>query len=182
MDAPDLPAPLNEDAARHVEHTAMAEVASGSSTAFAQVYDLTSGTVFGLLLTLVDDRADAESLLQDTYLELWQRAGDFAVTAGDLDAWICTIAHRKAVDHLRATGRSSRGIESAVGMDPLLSIPASESECIALAYYAGLTQQDIASRTGHPLATVRTRTRAGLSRLRDRAAEVGPSAIPTVPA
>lgn len=181
MDAPDLPAPLSQDAARHVEHVAMAEVAAGSATAFAQVYDLTSERVFGLLRALVGDRPQAEALLQQTYVEVWQRAGAFTTTAIDLSVWICEIAHRRAVEHVRTTG-STRGAQPPVASDPLQSIPPSEGECISLAYYEGLSQQDIAARTGQPLATVRTRTRAGLSRLRDRARDVGPKAVPTVPA
>lgn len=180
MDASDLPAPLSEDAARHVERATMVDVASGSTAALAQVYDLTSGHVFGLLLGLLNDRASAEALLQETYVDVWQRAGGFSAQAGDLVGWVCEIAHRRAVDRLREAG--SPAVEVIAISEAMQGLPPAESECVALAYYAGLTQQEIASRTGRPLADVRTRTRTGLSRLRDLAHGGGPTALPAVPA
>lgn len=77
----------------------MAEAAVGGQAALAQVYDLTSAQVFGLILGVVRDRTAAEHVLQETYLHAWRHAADFEVTRDTIAVWLCGIAHRYAMAH-----------------------------------------------------------------------------------
>lgn len=75
----------------------MAEAAAGGQAALAQVYDLTSAQVFGLILGVVRDRTAAEEALQETYLHAWRYAADFDASRDTVAVWLCGIAHRYAV-------------------------------------------------------------------------------------
>ncbi|WP_449406978.1 sigma factor [Microbacterium maritypicum] len=157
MEAVVPPVPLSADAARATECAMMAEASSGSTSALAGVYDLTSAKVLGLVLGVLGDRSSAEHVLQEAYLDVWRRAHEFGGEKVSVTAWVCGIAHRLAVEHLRAAGSSG----AAVSTD--------ETDCVALAYYSGLSQAEIAARTGQTLDVVRTRTRVGLSQLSNSA-------------
>ncbi|MFJ4223262.1 hypothetical protein [Microbacterium sp. NPDC089695] len=104
MDAPATPSSLGEDAARDASDDEMRDVAAGSSPAMARLYDLTSARVFGLILGVVSDRVHAEELLQDTYVEVWQRARDVAGERGGASDLICAIALRRATAYNRTAG------------------------------------------------------------------------------
>ncbi|PCE15192.1 hypothetical protein AUC47_14580 [Microbacterium sp. SZ1] len=97
MDAPAPPSSFGEDAVRGAERRLMAEAALGGQTALAQVYDLTSAQVFGLILRVVRDRTAAEQVLQETYLHAWRHAADFNVARDTIAVWLCGIAHRYAM-------------------------------------------------------------------------------------
>lgn len=80
----------------------MGEAAAGGQAALAQVYDLTSAQVFGLILGVVRDRTAAEEVLQGTYLHAWQHAADFDASRDTIAVWLCGIAHRYAIAHTLA--------------------------------------------------------------------------------
>lgn len=80
----------------------------GDEAAFAQVYDETSARAWGLALRVVRDRAQAEEVLQEAYLQIWRNAGRFDPTRGGAMAWLLTIVHRAAVDRVRSAEASSR--------------------------------------------------------------------------
>ncbi|WP_144875155.1 sigma-70 family RNA polymerase sigma factor [Microbacterium sp. 1.5R] len=170
--SPPLPS-SGEDAARGTERRLMAEAAAGGQAALAQVYDLTSAQVFGLILSVVRDRPAAEAVLQETYLHAWQHAADYDSSPDGIAVWLCGIAHRYAIAHLRAAVAAEVDTETAEESyadrlsEAMRSLPPEQSQCIALAYYAGLTQYQIAARTAQTIAAVRSHTRAGLSGLHD---------------
>ena len=167
----------------------LARVASGDQDAFAELYDLLSARVFGLILRIVVNRAQSEEVLQEVFFEIWQSAARFAPNKGQGRSWILTIAHRRAVDRVRASQSSSdrdvrvgmRDIEVAhdsvaeqvqlsiegerVGR-ALTQLPEAQREAIVLAYYGGYSQSEISVLTGTPLGTIKTRMRDGMSRLR----------------
>lgn len=82
-------------------------VASGDQAAFATLYDLLSSRVFGLILRVLVNRSQSEEVLQEVFLEIWQSASRFAPNRGQGRAWIMTIAHRRAVDRVRASQSSA---------------------------------------------------------------------------
>ncbi len=164
-------------------------VAEGDQTAFARVYDMLSGRVFGLILRVLVDRSQSEEVLQEVFLEVWQSASRFAPNRGQGRSWILTIAHRRAVDRVRASQASTdrdvrAGVrELGVGQDgvaeqvelriegervatALATLPDPQREALTLAYYGGYSQSEISALVGAPLGTVKTRMRDGLSRLR----------------
>lgn len=164
--------------------------AAADHAAFARLYDVLSPRVFGLILRVLVDRAQSEEVLQEVFLEVWQSAAKFAPNRGQGRSWILTIAHRRAVDRVRASQASSErdvragfrdlgiphdGVAEQVELrmegtrvvTALATLPEVQREAITLAYYGGYSQSEIAALVGAPLGTVKTRMRDGLSRLRN---------------
>lgn len=163
--------------------------AGGDQQAFARLYDMLSARAFALILRVLVDRSQSEEVLQEVFLEVWQTAARFAPNRGQGRTWLLTIAHRRAVDRVRAS-QSSTDRDIQAGFRDLASAPdgvadqvelkvASEhlagalrvlpdvqQEAIVLAYYGGYSQREIAALTKTPLGTVKTRMRDGLTRLR----------------
>ena len=167
----------------------LAQVGRGDRVAFGALYDETAPRLFGLIRRLVVDPAQAEEVTQDVYLELWQSAARFDATKGNALSWMFTLAHRRAVDRIRSA-QASRDRDLRIGVRDL-DVPVDtvaeaaetsvehervqgalgelsdlQRECVALAYYGGLTQSEIAERLQVPLGTVKTRLRDGMIRLR----------------
>ncbi|MWB99470.1 ECF RNA polymerase sigma factor SigK [Agromyces sp. MMS17-SY077] len=170
--------------------TLLGGVGSGDRAAFGELYDRTAPRVFGLLVRLVVDRAQAEEVMQEVFLEIWQTAPRYDAAKGSAIGWLFTIAHRRAVDRIRAA-QSARERDERIGArdvdvpvdtvaedaevriehervhEALVRLSDLQRECVALAYYGGLTQREIAERLEVPLGTVKTRLRDGMIRLRD---------------
>ena len=187
IDGVDVP----EDGTEQVDHVGalLERVAGGDQAAFADLYDMLSSRVFGLILRVLVDRAQSEEVLQEVFLELWQSAGRFAPNKGQGRSWVFMIAHRRAVDRVRSSqanadrdvriGSRDVGdmhdsvaeqvelkIEGARVAGAVATLPAIQREAITLAYYGGYSQSEIAALLRVPLGTIKTRMRDGLSRLR----------------
>ncbi|RLK47436.1 RNA polymerase ECF family sigma subunit [Microbacterium telephonicum] len=169
--------------------TLLARTADGDQAAFAALYDLLSPRVFGLLVRVIVNRAQAEEVLQEVFLEIWQSAGAFAPNKGQGRSWILTIAHRRAVDRVRSSQsaadrdvaagmrelntpseRVDERVETAIEAEKVVralsALPEPQQEALTLSYYGGYSQSEIAALVGAPLGTIKTRMRDGLSRLR----------------
>jgi len=167
----------------------LVRVAAGDQRAFAELYDLLSPRVFALILRVVVNRSQSEEVLQEVFLEIWQSAGRFAPNRGQGRSWVLTIAHRRAVDRVRASQSSSdrdvrvgvrdldaardvvaetveAQIEGERVVAALSALPEAQQEALILAYYGGYSQTEISALTGTPLGTIKTRMRDGLTRLR----------------
>lgn len=165
-------------------------VARGDQVAFETVYDRVAPAVFGLVLRVLRDAAQAEEVAQEALLEVWRTAGRFDPARGTALAWMLTIAHRRAVDRVRseraAAEREARAasaapppaadevaetVESSLEAERvrhcLDGLTGAQRESITLAYYSGLSYPQVASALGLALGTVKTRIRDGLRRLRD---------------
>ncbi|NMO18698.1 sigma-70 family RNA polymerase sigma factor [Pyxidicoccus fallax] len=179
------------------------QVALGSSSAMREVYARCGGRAFSVVLRLLSSRADAEEVLQETFLEVWKRARDFDPERGGLETWVTTIARTRAIDRLRAMGTVARTVEGATHQPPpvsatpvapddaaalgqgrvrvlaaLAQLPPEQREVVELAYFEGLSQREIAERTGDPLGTVKTRARLALEKLGDLLRELSPDTGP----
>jgi RNA polymerase sigma-70 factor, ECF subfamily len=157
--------------------------------AFARFYDLTRARVYGLVTRVLRDPGYSEETTQDVYLQLWRDAASFDPAAGSALAWLLTLAHRRAVDRVRAeqasTAREAR--YGAANADPpadvvadsailreerrqvtqcLDSLTDAQRQCIELAYYGGLTYAQVSQRLLTNLATVKSRMRDALRALR----------------
>jgi len=165
-------------------------VADQDADAFAALYDRTRARVFGLVTRVVCDRGYSEEITQEVYLQVWQNAANFDPDAGSALAWLLTLAHRRAVDRVRAeqaaTQRDSRYAtataeraadvvaDSAIVREErrqvaecLDSLTDTQRESIELAYYAGLTYSQVSERLSANLATIKSRMRDGLRALRN---------------
>ena len=180
-----------EEGGDRIDHAGdlLTRVAAGDQAAFADLYDMLSSRVFGLILRVLVDRSQSEEVLQEVFLEVWQSAGRFAPNKGQGRSWVLTIAHRRAVDRVRSAQASAdrdvrvgtRDVEvahDAVAEQvelriegrrvsrALTALPDPQREALVLAYYGGYSQSEIAALVGAPLGTIKTRMRDGLSRLR----------------
>jgi RNA polymerase sigma-70 factor (ECF subfamily) len=166
----------------------LGRMAGGDREAFAVFYDRFAPLAFALILRIIGERADAGDVLQELFWDVWQGAGRYEPRAGSPEAWLITQARSRAVDRVRAMRRhgvplrspleetappaagrdaADRGGGRATVRSALERLPAPQREVIELAYYAGLTQAEIAERLKQPLDAVKTRIRLGLERLRD---------------
>jgi RNA polymerase sigma-70 factor (ECF subfamily) len=165
-------------------------VARGDESAFARVYDRYGPILLGLLLRILRSRPEAEDVLQEVFLQVWQRAGSFDAGRGRAFTWLVTLARSRAIDRLRAVDSRERAAQrSADGAPPaaaqvpgaeeeasqaeraeavraaLAELPEEQRQVLVLAYLEGMSQSEIAAAKGQPLGTVKTRTRTGLRRL-----------------
>lgn len=166
----------------------LAGVARGDQAAFEAVCARAAATMFGVVRSVVRDPAQAEEVLQETLLEVWRAASRFEPGRGSALAWLATIAHRRAIDRVRAEHRMAerqlRAARYSIDFDEVAetvearldrervrrclgSLTRLQCESVALAYYGGYTLREVAALLGVPEGTVKTRMRDGLIRLRD---------------
>ncbi|HEX5859115.1 MAG TPA: sigma factor, partial [Microbacterium sp.] len=98
-----------DDGSGTVDHAGalLERVAAGDRAAFSALYDMLSPRAFGLILRVLVDRSQSEEVLQEVFLEVWQSAARFAPNRGQGRSWVLTIAHRRAVDRVRAAQAST---------------------------------------------------------------------------
>ena len=167
----------------------MQRVVNGDAAAVADLYDRYGRVAFGLAYRILGDAAGAEEAVQDAFLQVWRKASSFDPDKGaGFRAWLLTMVHHRSIDLLRSSNRhDSRQTELqpdaplASDADPLADVlatldgeqvrtamaglPDEQRQAIELAYFEGLTQQEIADRTGIALGTIKGRIRLGLTKL-----------------
>lgn len=161
----------------------------GDEAAFARLYDATAPLVHGIVVKVLRDRAMAEEVTQEVFLELWRLAPRYDPDRGSVRAWIATVAHRRAVDRVRSeeSARDRDVADAGVRRVPhdtvveevtdrldrarvanaLGELTDSQREAVTLAYYGGHTYRQVAALLSVPEGTVKTRIRDGLIKLRD---------------
>lgn len=164
-------------------------VAHGDEHALAHIYDRYRVVLFGLLVRILNSREEAEDVLQEVFLQVWRRAADFDEKRGRPFTWLVTLARSRAIDRLRALASRERLAQAGAREESeqisdaasdairaeqrdlvtnaLAQLPDEQKRALMLAYFDGLTQSEIATRLGAPLGTVKTRMRAGMTKLRE---------------
>ncbi|MBM2839659.1 MAG: polymerase, sigma-24 subunit, subfamily [Bacteroidetes bacterium] len=173
----------------------MMRVVECDESALSALYDRYSRVVYTTVLRMVKLTDEAEDLVQEVFLQVWNKAGMFVGTKGSVYTWIMTIARRKAIDRLRSSENANRAAsldddevtfevpDASFASDPLHATVSSEYEeimrsglallsndartIIEMSYYEGYTQEQISKKLNVPLGTVKTRMRQGLMKLRD---------------
>jgi RNA polymerase sigma-70 factor, ECF subfamily len=162
-------------------------VGTGDGPALMTLYDRYNRQAFGLAFRILGDAATAEEVVQDAFLALWRNAKSFDTSRGGVRTWLLTIVHNRAIDRIRAAKSRGSTVEievadyAGVTDDPwdvitdqldgaqvreaVKELPAEQRTAIELAYFQGLTHQEIAERTDTPLGTVKGRLRLGLRKL-----------------
>jgi RNA polymerase sigma-70 factor (ECF subfamily) len=181
--APTRPGPAETDLG-----TLLNRVGRGDEEAFGAVYERVAATAFGLVQRVLRDPAQAEEVTQEVMLDVWRTAARFEPDRGSPQAWVATIAHRRAVDRVRSVQAAARrddqaarpgeayddvaeAVEARLERERvrrcLGSLTELQRESIVLAYYGGYTYREVAGLLGIALGTTKTRMRDGLIRLRD---------------
>jgi RNA polymerase sigma-70 factor, ECF subfamily len=159
-------------------------IRAGDQGAMAALYDRYSPVVYSVALRVLGDTGAAEDVQQDVFMQLWRNPGAFDSSRGNLGAWLAVITRNRAIDTLRKrrpqddiedvvlsvvpdmAADADRSRIAAKVRDLLTAMPAIQRAALEMAYYEGLTHTEIASKTGEPLGTIKTRIRAGLIALR----------------
>lgn len=171
---------------RAADQQLLVRVGAGEKAAFGELYDLYSGRVLALLIRLLRDRRDADDVLQETFWQVWRTAASYDQNRADPVAWLLLIARSRAIDTLRRRGRSAMpeiATEPSNDQSPSANLETVElgdrvrtalqclnedqRRAIQLAYYSGLSHQQIADELSIPLGTAKTRIRQGMLKLRD---------------
>ena len=172
-------------------------IAARDEAALAQLYDRYRVILFGLLMRILNNREEAEDVLQEVFLQVWRKAEDFDENRGRPFTWLVTLARSRGIDRLRTLAARDRVAEAGAretveefsdaandafkseqrGLvnQALAQLPDEQKRPLMLAYFDGLTQSEIATHLGAPLGTVKTRMRSGLTHLRELLAGQGES-------
>jgi RNA polymerase sigma-70 factor (ECF subfamily) len=167
----------------------MERLAGGDLGSLERLYDQYGAMSFSIAYRITGDRASAEDVVQEAFLGAWRNAARYADARGSVKTWLLSIVHHRAIDAVRRRRPTTELPETDAGVPAQLvipdtwteisasldrdsvraaldTLPAVQRNAIELAYFGGLTQSEIAARTGVPLGTVKGRMRLGLDALR----------------
>lgn len=183
--------PSPRDAAES-DRALVARIEARDAEALGTLYDRHSARLLGLAQRILGDTGEAEEVLQEVFLHVWKSAATYDPSRGPVLAWLLVATRSRSIDRVRSrrpSGRSGvRSLEEAPEAASredleataaskewedqyraaIAELPEDQRRALELAYFEGLTQQEIAEATGTPLGTVKTRIRLGLMKLRER--------------
>src|SRR2546421_3359984 len=172
----------------------MLGIQSGDADALSQLYDRYNGIVKALILRIIHNDTEADDLLQEVFMEIWNQAKNFSAAKGKPLGWMVTLTRRRSIDALRkkqAYARAEERLQAEPEQRPLAwvqnvtekeieagdtralmakvinSLPEAQQQVIELAFFQGMSQREIASHTNIPLGTVKTRLELGLKKIYD---------------
>lgn len=172
----------------------MLGIQSEDADALSQLYDRYNGIVKALILRIIRNETEADDLLQEVFMEIWNQAKNFSAEKGKPLGWMVTLTRRRAIDALRkrqAYARAEERFQAEPEQQPLAwvrnvtedeiragdtrvlmakvinSLPQAQQEVIELAFFQGMSQREITSNTNIPLGTVKTRLELGLKKIYD---------------
>jgi RNA polymerase sigma-70 factor (ECF subfamily) len=167
--------------------------------ALSQLYDRYNGILKALILRVIHNEAEAEDLLQEVFMEIWNQAKNFSSKKGKPLGWMVTLARRRAIDGLRkkkAYVRAGERLQAETEQQPgawvqnvtedaihsgdarllmgqvINSLPEAQRTTVELAFFYGMSQREIAANTNTPLGTVKTRLELGLKKIYDALKEL----------
>lgn len=182
----------SEDVQRNVADLALLErMRGGDEGALAAFYDRWSDRVYSLAVHLLREARDAEDIVEETFWQVWRNAARYDAARGTVGTWLLTICRSRALDRIRTRRRrkedatlddaasfespepdaASAMVTSETGRivrEALAELPVEQRQAVELAYFRGLSQSEIAEKTGQPLGTVKTRVRLAMVKLREK--------------
>ena len=186
---------VNETELQNSEHDAelLRQIAAGDRVAFAEFYDRHSTLLFSVAAKILNNTSEAEDVLQETFMQIWDKAGSFDASLGKAASWAVILVRNKSIDRIRASQRRARLAEAAGAEFSIVAevrdsaneqlhghdqatlirsaiggLPADQRQAVELAFFSGLTQQEISEKLSAPLGTVKARIRRGLLKMRDQ--------------
>lgn len=192
IDHQHIPSPVTAPALERSDEQLMAGIQRRSEQDLAALLLRHTRMVRTILARVVNNDADVDDLLQEVFVEIWNRAEQYDVAKGKALGWIVTMARRRAIDrvrrkqsyaraeerlrestlgtaealHLSTDGEAMNGDTAEIFRRILITLPAAQREAVQFAYYAGPSQSEIAHHTGIPLGTIKTRLELGVRKLR----------------
>ena len=186
---------MSADAAQARLAELLGRTALGDRAAFAELYEATRAKLFGVSLRIVRERGLAEEVLQDSFVNIWNHARDYAQARSAPTTWMTAIVRNRSLDIVRRTRElpdvddqlSAQLVDAGPAADDALArrgdehalheclqeLDAEQRQSIALAFFHGLSHSELAAHLRRPLGTVKTHIRRGLLRLRDCLARRG---------
>ena len=183
---------VEQQTAEESQAQLLLRIAAQDAQALAEFYDLTAKPLFSLAVRILGDVSEAEEVIQDVFVQIWKSAPSFDPLLAPAFHWALSITRHRSIDRLRSRQRRARLIENletdaaanapaSAGADQdalaaedtaavratLGTLPAEQRRVIEMAFFGGLTHQDIAKTLNEPLGTVKARIRRGLLKLRD---------------
>ncbi len=169
------------------------EVGQGNRRSFEELYERFSGVLFSTAYRVLNNQEAAEDVLQDVFVQIWEKAALYDPARGKPMTWAITLTRNKAIDRLRSTQRRSRlqnelqqesetveQFDDKSSFDAVSSVETAEMvreaikklskdqrEAIELAFFSSLTQTEISERLNQPLGTIKARIRRGMMRLKE---------------
>ena len=170
----------------------MALIQERDPESLAALYDRYSGILKSLIMGVIHNDAEADDLLQEIFMEIWNQAAHYSAQKGKPLGWIVTLTRRRSIDRLRkkqAYARAEERLQNETEQQPeawvhnsteddieisdtrrlimgiLKNLPPAQREAIDLAFYHGMSQREIAAKTGIPLGTIKTRLELGLKKI-----------------
>jgi len=184
---------VNEPEIQDHDIELLRQIADGNRAAFAEFYDRHATLMFSVASKILNDAGEAEDVLQEAFVQIWEKAGRFDPKLGKAASWAAILVRNKAIDRIRASQRRTRLAEQAgvarniasevadsanevfYGHDKakfihsaIVELPEEQRQAIELAYFSGLTQDEISKKLNAPLGTIKARIRRGLLKLRDQ--------------
>ena len=171
------------------DRAALARLVDGELDALETLYDRYKTMAYSIAYRITNDATLAEDVVQDAFLGAWRNAARYVEGRGSVKTWLLSIVHHRAIDAVRRRRPTTElpdadlppptaltlpdvWAEVAAGLDAdtvraaMATLSDVQREAIELAYFGGLTQQEIADRTATPLGTVKSRMRLGLLAMR----------------
>jgi RNA polymerase sigma-70 factor (ECF subfamily) len=185
--------PVNDTENLEQDIELLRKIAAADRGAFAEFYDRHSTLMFSVACKILNDQTEAQDVLQETFVQIWEKAKNFDPKLGKASSWVAVLVRNKAIDRLRASQRRSRLAEQAEAHSEIATdlsetvnetmhgqetaklirsaitgLPAEQRNAIELAFFSGLTQNEISAKLNQPLGTIKARIRRGLLKLRDQ--------------
>jgi len=181
-----------EQTAEETQTQLLRRVAAQDRQALAEFYDAVAGVLFATAVRILNDPHEAEEVIQDVFVQIWEKAPMFDIALGTPFHWAVSITRNRSIDRLRSRQRRARVLEELRGETPpeaelyapaapatldtehlsavrvaVTTLPAEQRQAIELAFFGGLTHAEIAEKLSEPLGTIKARIRRGMMKLRD---------------
>jgi RNA polymerase sigma-70 factor, ECF subfamily len=148
------------------DRTVLDAVRRGDQRSLEELYRRHSPRLYALLLRMLRETADAEEVLQETFIDAWRRAAEYSASRGSVEARLRLVKHSEQLATTDAPQSEPPDVHAQTRLRRALStLPPEQRRALELAYWDGLSQSEISRETGDPLGTVKTRVRLGLQRL-----------------
>ena len=184
---------IESDIELDAEIELMKRVGQGDERSFGELYERFSGVLFSIAYRVLNNQEAAEDVLQDVFVQIWEKAPLYDPSRGKPLTWAGTLTRNRSIDRLRSTQRRNRlqddlqresdtfehfddrssldavtaGETNVLVREAMKKLPKDQREAIELAFFHSLKQSEIAERLNEPLGTIKARIRRGLMKLRD---------------